>query len=291
LEFERKINPDISSPQQEEEMMSIFKDCLVKDIKNRFDLDCDPLQDIIDLDSSTAHKFSRHLIVHLHGAIFENNAAVGHYVRNMCARIEARMLLEGEDQNTRQQLAKLFVNAHADHDIDHPQPKKTIFADLSVYSKNRQFRLYLSSKIGKEAVFLPASTKSLLPSPPSLHKRKIDTLMDHIVPDKDIFYKSLVSDSILKPDTKILTDVLSADEKQIQHKIGLGKKDTSQLQSAPLPSSPFEEIDNFVLDHIKNLSGYESTYFRTAAFFPDCKDYTTASIFLILTLNFFFFQL
>lgn len=279
LEFERRINPQISTPHQEEEMMSIFKEFLVSDIKTRFDILHDEanslLENIVDLDSSTTQKFSRHLVIHIPGAIFENNGAVGHYVRNMCARIEAKILTNGE---SRQQLSKLFVHAHTPeaHNDDHGQAaSKSIFVDLSVYSRNRQFRLYLSSKIGKEAVFLPANTTLL-----STNKRKHKNEDHHqksaqFIPDKELFYKSLVSDSILKPGVRVLADVVSKEEQTRLGSMGVGFgkiiKATSNSNNAV--SSPFEEIDNFMLDHIKAVSGYESSsmFFRSASFFPDCK--------------------
>ncbi len=36
---------------------------------------------ILDLESSTEHKFSRHLIFHLPGAVFRNNAHAGGYLK------------------------------------------------------------------------------------------------------------------------------------------------------------------------------------------------------------------
>lgn len=45
-----------------------------------------------------------------------------------------------------------------------------MFIDRAVYTRNRSFRLYLSSKAGKEAVLLPAGEAPSAPSP--AHNRR-----------------------------------------------------------------------------------------------------------------------
>ena len=44
--------------------------------------------DVIELDSETAGKFSRHLIIRLPGHAFENNAAAGSFINRIMARPE-----------------------------------------------------------------------------------------------------------------------------------------------------------------------------------------------------------
>jgi hypothetical protein len=44
---------------------------------------------VLELDSSSPHKFSRHIIVRIPGAAFQNNFHVGAFVKDMCAAQES----------------------------------------------------------------------------------------------------------------------------------------------------------------------------------------------------------
>lgn len=44
---------------------------------------------MLELDSSSPHKFSRHIIVRIPGAAFQNNFHVGAFVKDMCAAQES----------------------------------------------------------------------------------------------------------------------------------------------------------------------------------------------------------
>ena len=79
-------------------MMSIFKKYLIQFIKNELNIDI-TCQDMVDLTSEKANKFSRHLIVHFpkfddnndkqvyDSAVFENSRQCGIFVRNLCDNI------------------------------------------------------------------------------------------------------------------------------------------------------------------------------------------------------------
>lgn len=56
-------------------------------LKNQLDLELDVNSHALELDSSTASKFSRHLIVALPDAAFASNAHVGALVREICDEI------------------------------------------------------------------------------------------------------------------------------------------------------------------------------------------------------------
>ncbi|KAK9787246.1 hypothetical protein WJX73_007781 [Symbiochloris irregularis] len=92
---------------------------------------------LVELDSSTPSKFSRHLIVPVPGAAFANNAHVGAFVA----------CLLGRDQQS-ESGPRLTLSKDG-------QGETACFVDVSVYSRNRAFRLYLSSKLGKDSLLLP----------------------------------------------------------------------------------------------------------------------------------------
>lgn len=88
---------------------------------------------VLQLDSSSSAKFSRHLVVHLPGGrLFRDNRHCGSFCRRLVAEFRQRLL------------------------VTLPSGELGTVVDTSVYSRNRLFRLYLSSKFGKTAVLAPA---------------------------------------------------------------------------------------------------------------------------------------
>ena len=86
--------------------------------------------EVIDLDSSTEEKFSHHLIVNLYckdssPVFFANNLEVGKFVHALIEKMKANGTL-----------------------VLSPS---LVFVDDAVYTKNRNFRTFLSSKFGKRA--------------------------------------------------------------------------------------------------------------------------------------------
>lgn len=103
-------------------------------IMTAFDLYLDE-SDIVDLDSSSDAKFSHHLIFNIPGNIFENNLQVKAFVNNTINTNNIKCMCKTE------------------------KAEKSII-DLSVYSKNRLFRIYLSSKYEKTAILMPFNLSS-----------------------------------------------------------------------------------------------------------------------------------
>ncbi len=79
---------------------------------------------ILELDSSTSAKFSRHIVVRLPGLAFADNAHVGAFVR----RVVAGALVRGQSCS---RLCGLMVAREGD------KGGQTLFVDMSVYSRNR----------------------------------------------------------------------------------------------------------------------------------------------------------
>jgi hypothetical protein len=88
-------------------------------------------KNILELESSTPEKFSRHLIVHLPGGVlFATNRHAGRFARAVAVEAKNRNFCWLGD---------------------------TCIADLAVYTRNRCFRLFLSSKFGKSTALTLAS--------------------------------------------------------------------------------------------------------------------------------------
>jgi len=139
IEFSRKFNEIATN---EEALMTEFINELITEVKSVFDIQISR-RSIVDLDSSTLDKFSRHLIVHMpKGELFANTRQVGIFVRQFISRL-AEEQATGNLSRNRPILAKyLFVNTKREKD-------RTCFVDIGVYTRNRLFRILGSSKYGK----------------------------------------------------------------------------------------------------------------------------------------------
>ncbi|KAI3458089.1 hypothetical protein Pfo_014752 [Paulownia fortunei] len=100
---------------------------------------------VVELDSSTEEKFSRHLIIRLPKTAFKDNSHAGAFVAEICSRIHS---YRERDEN----YEKLLVSKGSNSADSHCQ----LFVDTAVYSRNRCFRLPFSSKAGKSSVLLPS---------------------------------------------------------------------------------------------------------------------------------------
>ena len=94
------------------------------------------IEDVLILESSTVKKFSVHLI--FQKAIFPSNVDCGAFVRHLVSSL-------AEEER------KMFEVKEKEGKLGH-------FIDLSVYSRNRNFRLYLSTKLGKTAQLSVSAT-------------------------------------------------------------------------------------------------------------------------------------
>ncbi|KAL3775230.1 hypothetical protein ACHAW5_006099 [Stephanodiscus triporus] len=169
LEFAKATNR--ITPDESEMLMTDFIDELCSEFQIVHDI-CLSRSCIVDLDSSTEKKFSRHLIVHLpNGELFADAFSAGLFVKRFVGRL-AEEVSTGALERRRATLAKhLFVNKRAPKSVE-PELLKlgniaerdtyasskhlfdnkelTCFVDLGVYTRNRLFRLMGSTKFGHE---------------------------------------------------------------------------------------------------------------------------------------------
>uniref|UniRef100_A0A0A9XIQ3 DNA-directed primase/polymerase protein n=1 Tax=Lygus hesperus TaxID=30085 RepID=A0A0A9XIQ3_LYGHE len=145
LEYDKCSNPHSKG----QEMVSIFIDIVCKAIFREWGVRC-LREHVLDLDSSTSAKFSRHLIFNLPSACFGNNHHVGIFLKRLCqdvtSSIDMGVVSDSLQGTSLSDLRQLFV-------LDGKGNQK-LFCDLSVYSKNRHFRVYRSTKKGKNAPLL-----------------------------------------------------------------------------------------------------------------------------------------
>ncbi|GLJ36665.1 hypothetical protein SUGI_0737630 [Cryptomeria japonica] len=114
-------------------LLSVISDAMLDIYSFNFETDW-----TVELDSSATKIFSRHLVVHMSNAAFKDNSNVGAFVGEICAR-KAKLR---EIDSKFNQLCVLKSNNPS-------QSCSELFVDSAVYSRNRCFRLSLSSKEGK----------------------------------------------------------------------------------------------------------------------------------------------
>lgn len=228
-------------------------------------------ENVLNLDSSTEEKFSRHLIFLLPNAAFKDNIHVGHFIHKILqpaldtVRRRRSGGLDSGDMGmtnvtpgtTTDPLLSLDHTQEVGGDLlETPVPKRPrhgeddydflfvkdkegldqLFVDLGVYTKNRNFRLYRSSKAGKNAAFTVAEDNAFVTKPDG-----------RLSAEEGIFLSSLVS------------NVSFTGQKILMSEVPETKEDKQILCPAPHPSSvssdsvggyqhsPYKEVDDFVL--------------------------------------------
>ncbi|KAF9602333.1 hypothetical protein IFM89_026538 [Coptis chinensis] len=141
LEFDKRVNLEKNGEEMVDVLLSVIFYALLDKYSIHGEEDW-----VIELDSSTEEKFSRHLIIRVPKSAFKDNSHAGAFVAEVCSRI-----CSGRDRDHK--LQKLFVSK----DLSSHEPLHHLFVDTAVYSRNRCFRLALSSKAGKKSILLPTS--------------------------------------------------------------------------------------------------------------------------------------
>ncbi|KAM9330418.1 DNA-directed primase/polymerase protein [Gastrophryne carolinensis] len=258
LEFYKSENPNADGIQMVAQLITFFCQKLEEWYGVTCSADC-----VINLDSSTHEKFSRHLIFVLPNAAFKDNIHVGNFIK-----AALRPLLPASDSRYNGKAPGSSVTS-TDAEIcdttgkspceisakgtyndlpsvitqsSDPSPflickngEKQPFIDLGVYTKNRNFRLYKSSKLGKTAVFELAEDNKF--------SRKAPKYMSA---DEHIFLCSLISNVRFTDNLRILTCGDTID------RIASSCVNTRGLLSSDdiingYRSSPYPEIDHFIL--------------------------------------------
>lgn len=143
LYFDLEFNIKENAEKNGDEMVDLLILIIFEALLEKYSIEGDTNW-IVELDSSTKDKFSRHLIICLPGTAFKDNTHVGAFVTEICSRIHSA---RGRDKKFEQ----LFITK----DSSSADVPCHLFIDTAVYSRNRCFRLHLSSKAGKNSVLLP----------------------------------------------------------------------------------------------------------------------------------------
>ena len=267
LEYSLKDNPETNP----DAMMTIFKDFCAYEIQKIFGIAVSQ-NDIVDLCSSSDYKFSRHLIIHLSKCIFMDNAQVGRFVGHLVSEIQRLAWFTQDDQWT-SSLQQLFIKDE--------QGNKILFVDEGVYSRNRNFRLFLSSKAGKRRPLMVSRTSGRIPSDCSVSNGRLmrkgsKSLIPEPADELDLesfFFATLVSPWPIPNGSRLLTFQESASPIHLlAGDTTLTSRHTKRLSDGPV--SPFPDVDAFLLWTLSNrdfepsliASISKSVYFKESKF-------------------------
>lgn len=242
IEFNRKENPDSDG----NKMLETFVKTIIMFVKQKFDVMCSE-EDVLDLDSSTVEKFSHHLI--FQSLVFSNNLQAGYFVRFVCSEINKFL---SEDYNPEDNWC--FYGGITTKDLLDLKIDKGLFCDESVYSRNRHFRLFKSSKL-KKNIPLVLSNNNKFKLSAEVHCEDCF--------DKEIFLKSLITfgcdDKVLLNFSNTMTSEIGVTSLGKQIHCGIENKN-GECQSS-YTSSPFPRIDTFISNLVFPGKIFRNHYF------------------------------
>ncbi|XP_024523407.1 DNA-directed primase/polymerase protein [Selaginella moellendorffii] len=216
LEFNRHTNQGADGDAMVDLLLQLLASTLYEAFSIRYNMAW-----TLELDSSTADKFSRHLILRIPNTAFRDNSHAGEFVAHLCSRIH---VLRGRDKH----LEELYVIT------DHSSTPR-LFVDQAVYSRNRCFRLVFSAKAGKTAILVPTY--------------RFASSSEVVMDDITTFMQALVCNVDANCETLLTFDRGAA---------GKHPKSLSNIQpqhSVASEASPFGAVDAFV----ESISSFGNT--------------------------------
>ncbi|KAA8594754.1 hypothetical protein FQN60_011889 [Etheostoma spectabile] len=202
-------------------MVSLLIQYVCDKLMEVYGIECST-KNVLNLDSSTEEKFSRHLIFNLQNAAFKDNIhmGIGKTAEETTAKAD-EMAESPQAKRCKQEERDLrFLR------VKTKDGQVGLFVDLGVYTKNRNFRLYKSSKVGQNAAFTLADDNKFIDKP----EKGMSAEQSQRI---------LTSES---PKTK--------ESKTLKPDCQQGSVTNPDLLSGCL-SSPHKEVDNFVLTVVK----------------------------------------
>uniref|UniRef100_A0A8C6E530 DNA-directed primase/polymerase protein n=1 Tax=Moschus moschiferus TaxID=68415 RepID=A0A8C6E530_MOSMO len=291
LEFNKLANPGADG----KKMVALLIEHVCKALQEFYTVNCSA-EDVLNLDSSTEEKFSRHLIFQLCDVAFKDNIHVGNFVRKILQPALHVIASEDDDMtpeatgreftdfsetpsehgtcfskmspsndageswtSNSERLGRLGSAQQSSPDLSFlivksDMGEKHLFVDLGVYTRNRNFRLYKSSKIGKYVALEVAEDNRFFP----IQSKNISK-------ENQYFLSSLVSNVRFSGALRILTCDLPQSKPRTQC---VSRTRTSVETIEGFQCSPYPEIDQFVLSLV-NKNGIKGGIRRWNYFFPE----------------------
>ena len=260
LEFNRDANADVDGVKSTDALLDLIKE----ELYEKHNIEIALNEHVVELESkitesikasteegqNTNRKFSRHVIIRLPGAAFKSNIHVGKFVKDFWDSVRERRASDDRCE-------KLFIRKEQSE-----TERENSIIDLGVYTRNRAFRLFLSSKAKKKEVL-----------------RCTGRFWTHLK-QREIFYRSLVT-NIDKDQRKKLIEYedvtvsLSQKSNSCANAFsGYGYRRDSLSQNSSkhrIPPPPCAELVDFVLNDFDSWSDAKmnKAAVRSWVAFPD----------------------
>ncbi|GFG38177.1 hypothetical protein Cfor_04829 [Coptotermes formosanus] len=200
---------------------------------------------VIDLDSSTENKFSRHLIFMLPNVIFQDNYNIGNFVKDMCNELRIYINQHSKQKEGRPQGSDFYSDIDKSHVFEllvvDNNGTKRLFCDESVYTKNRHFRVYMSTKLNKNAPLIVSKENQY---------RREKICGNNYSQDLQLFLDSLITYvPVDEHDLRVLKyGHCGSQELCVAHRPS--RVPSEGLMSRSNVKSPYPEVDEFVTNII-----------------------------------------
>ncbi|KAM6132642.1 LOW QUALITY PROTEIN: DNA-directed primase/polymerase protein [Pterocles gutturalis] len=271
LEFYKPANPGADG----KSMVAKLIELVSQKLKELYDVSCSA-KDVLNLDSTTDEKFSRHLIFLPQKTVFKDNIHVGNFVRTILqpairlTESKAAVMIPEEGAGHVSQCCaeaglggspanltamenasnwpaiahktKDMETSHQEENsefsfliVNDKEGDKQLFVDLGVYTRNRNFRMYKSSKAGKNVILKIAEDNKFVPN-----------CEENVSLEEAYFLSSLICNIRARDDTEVLSCGFSEEGRKMS--AFLSSKATRSRRDAieGYQDSPYPEIDHFV---------------------------------------------
>jgi hypothetical protein len=254
LEFYREYNPQHDGRRMVESFIKIVSFCLEKKLSITTDR-----RHVLDLDSSTKNKFSRHLIFMLPNAIFQDNYNVGNFVKDMCSElriyINEHLKKTGDEAEVNDSYGNIIDRLHVcELLVRDKNSSYRLFCDESVYTKNRHFRLYMSSKLNKNASLVVSQENQYKPT---------KTCKKDESKNMQLFLDSLITYIPVDVNNLRILKYGYCGNKELCSGYYSSKVPFEGLLSSCNVKSPYPEVDKFVINIIYPGRIWRWSYFSS----------------------------
>lgn len=240
------------------EMVETFIRVISYYIKKVFGIECNR-KHVLDLDSTTNVKFSRHLIFQLPMAVFRNNFHIGNFVKYVCNEIKSSCNVTDIPANNdirpcaNNILSKCeLVTNVSSLIVSDRNGRLKLFCDEAVYTKNRHFRLFQSTKYGQNAPLLISTQNMFYPSGGDSNV------------DETIFLNSLVTFVATESDANFrILEFCTTPASNNQTRYIATPNEVVSNSVQPI-SSPYPFVDNFVQKLVSPGHIWRSAFFTTS---------------------------
>lgn len=247
-------------------------------------------ENVLHLDSSTHEKFSRHLVFQLGSHVFCNYQSVGEFVRFICQKLLFYLESSSEHDGSKNssidpaackccqllslrntgciKAANISLNELKDLVVFDRKGNKCLICDLSVYSKNRHFRLYQNTKWMKNSPLVICEDNLYQPILSPKEKLSNEVVSEAFFLDSLVSYIRLSQTCSKEP---LLIHYVNP----LHNSSAVGENNDIVIKTVPqiypvltsesyITKSPYPEVDDYISSVVSPGRIYRLAYFSSS---------------------------